>query len=319
MVNNLVSRGMVLKLVVVLAMTQSCLSYATTPSGGSQRYTVAPTPLPWHSLELHDSGVAASVTTRIDLRKLSAADVRATLVEVPKPMSPTAVSSRIVEIEIDSMAHLLLGAGIETRNRLWFNEDDGLPLQLTRIRQGRNPSSKLYRFGSNRVYRLSKKPDNKAETGQPPEHWSQISESFYPLPGADGECPSVLESSQLFYLLSSPHYEISETPAELCVFSRQHVYRLGVRIMGREQLDVDYLQVTAGQETRIRRTMEVLNVALTSRPVEDTSGGVEPFSFLGLQGEIHLLLSDPGRVPLRVRGQVPGFGDIDLELKKLTR
>ena len=46
---------------------------------------------------------------------------------------------------------------------------------------------------------------------------------------------------------------------------------------------------------------------------------VEPFSFLGLKDEIHLLLSDPGRIPLRVRGQVPGFGMIDLELKKLIR
>ena len=46
---------------------------------------------------------------------------------------------------------------------------------------------------------------------------------------------------------------------------------------------------------------------------------VEPFSFLGLKDEIHLLLSDPGRIPLRVRGQVPGFGMIDLELKTLIR
>jgi hypothetical protein len=45
---------------------------------------------------------------------------------------------------------------------------------------------------------------------------------------------------------------------------------------------------------------------------------VEPFSFLGLK-DVHLLLSDPGRIPLRVRGKVPGFGMIDLELKKLTR
>ena len=46
---------------------------------------------------------------------------------------------------------------------------------------------------------------------------------------------------------------------------------------------------------------------------------VKPFSFLEQQNKIYLLLSDPGRIPLRVHGQVPAFGMIDLELKKLIR
>ena len=319
MLNGLVSREMALKFVVVLAMIQTCLSYTASAAESNRPNKVTPLPPNWHTLELHDSGVVASVTSRIDLRKLSAADVRATLVDVPKPMSPRVAATRIVEIEVANTVRLLLGAGIETRNRLWFNEDDGLPLQLTRIRQGNKPSAKLYRFGSNRVYRLRRKPDNKAETGQPPEHWTQISESFYPLPDPDGECPTVLESSQLLYLLSNAEHGVSERPEMLCVFSRKHVYRLEIRIVGQEPLDVDYLQVAAGQETRIRRTVEALHIALTSRPFEDIQGDMEPFSFLGLQGEIHLLLSDPGRIPLQVRGQVPGFGMIGLELKKLIR
>ena len=102
------------------------------------------------------------------------------------------------------------------------------------------------------------------------------------------------------------------------MFDRKHVYRVGFRTLGREQLDVDYLQVAAGQETRVRRTLEALHVVLTSRPLEGAREDVEPFSFLGLK-DVHLLLSDPGRIPLRVRGKVPGFGMIDLELKKLTR
>ena len=105
----------------------------------------------------------------------------------------------------------------------------------------------------------------------------------------------------------------------LCVFDRQHVYRVDFRVLGRELLEVNYLQVESGQETRVKRTLEALHVTLTGRPLEEAAADGQPFSFLGLQGDIQLLLSDPGRIPLRVRGQVPGFGRIALELGVLTR
>ncbi|HAJ91585.1 MAG TPA: hypothetical protein DCO71_03025 [Gammaproteobacteria bacterium] len=281
--------------------------------------TLTPTPLNWHNLELQDAGVLGSVTTRIDQRKPTVTEVQSILVDGPKQISQRVAAPRIQELVVSNTIQLLLGAKIETQTRLWFNADDGLPLQLIRMRQGSKPSRKLYRFGSNRVYRLRSNPANKAETGQPPEHWSQTSESFYPLPDPDRECPAILESSQLLTLLSNPDQVLSEQPVALCMFDRKHVYRVGLQSLGREQLDVDYLQVSAGQETRIRRTLETLHVALTSRPLKGVQGDVEPFSLLGLKDEIHLLLSESGRIPLRIRGQVTGFGVIDLELKKLTR
>ena len=312
------SRGMTLCLAMVLAMAQSSLSYGATAEN-SHTDSVVPTPLNWHMLELQDTGVIASVTTRIELRKLSATEVRPTLSDGPQQIAPRVAAPRIQELVASNTIELLLGADIETQARLWFNADDGLPLQLVRTRQGRNPTRKLYRFGSKQIYRLRSKPGNRAETGQPPEHWSQIRESFYPLPDPDGECPAILEASQLLTLLSNPDQLLSEQPAELCMFDRKHVYRVAFRTLGREQLDVDYLQLAAGQETRVRRTTEVLHVTLTSRPLADAREDVEPFSLLGLQGEIHLLFSDPERILLQVRGQVPGFGMVDLELKKLTR
>ena len=311
---------MALYLVVVFAMALPSLSYGVTPVSESSRPgTVAPIPQNWRNLEFHYAGLTGSVTTRIGLVKPSAVDVRSTLIDGPNQMSQRVAGTRILELMVTNSIRLLLGTGIKTQGRLWFNEDDGLPLQLIRLRQGSNPSRKIYRFGSNRVYRLRRQPANKAETEQPPEHWSQVSESFYPLLDPDGECPVILESSQLLYLLSNPEHVVSESPETLCVFSRKHVYQVALRIVGREQVDVDYLQVVAGQENRVRQMLEAVRVVLTSRPVEGTQGDVEPFSFLGLKDEIHLLLSDPGRIPLRVRGKVSGFGMIDLELKKLAR
>jgi hypothetical protein len=310
---------MLAQLLLTLAMAQTSPSSGATVAAENQRPGTATLPLNWRKLELRDSGVTGSVTTRVELKTRPGADLQSTLVDVPSPMSPRVAGTRIQELVVASSIRLLAGLGIETEDRLWFNEDDGLPLQLMRLRRGNKPAQKIYRFGRDQVYRLRRQPADSAETGQPAGQWSQISESFYSLPPADAGCPTILESSQLLYTLSSPKQVISEKAVELCVFDRKHVYRVGFRTLGRERVDVDYLQLAASQETRLKDTLDAQHVVLESRPVEDARGDVEPLSFLGLNGEIHLLLSEPGRIPLRVRGQVSGFGMVELELGKLTR
>ena len=317
MTNNPVSMKLLRILVLALAMAHSCLSYADVPASEvAPPGSVAPIQRGWHALEFQATGVAGSVTTRIDLRKASGTDIRAMLLDEASLKSAHAAAGRVVELDVQSRVQLLVGGGIETRERLWFNEEDGLPLQLTRIRRGNKPSSKQYRFGRDRVYRLRKKPENETQAGQSPEHWSRSSESFYALPA--GECRSVLESLQLFYLLSSPQYGISEASQTLCVFNRKHLYQVEIRLAQPGPIDLDHVQVAAEGKAGIRETRETIHLVINSRPLEDRAAAVKPFSFLGMQGEIHVLLSDPGRVPLRISGKVPGFGVIDLELRKLV-
>lgn len=313
-VNRLVTGATVLKLVVMLALTSLSLFSAAADNTD----TVASPVLTWRTLELQNSGVTGSVATRIELSKYTAAEVQSTLLDVPQLISQRQAGTRILELEVASSIRLLLGAGIENQSRLWFNEDNGLPLQLMRLRQGSKPSQKLYRFGSRQVYRQRRLPADKAETGQPADQWSKVSDSFYPLE-AEHDCPVILESSQLLYLLSRSDTVPGDDGGVLCVFDRQRVYQVEFRVQGREQHDVNYLQLDAGQETRVKRTLQVLHVTLSGRPLDSVQADVQPFSFLGLQGDIQLLLSDPGRIPLRVHGRVTGFGMIDLELVELTR
>ena len=111
MANNLVSREMVRNLIVAVAMTQTWLAYAKAPvSEDARPDMVAPIPLNWQALEFHASGVAGSMTTRIELRKLSATDVQVSLLDAAKLKSPRGAANRIVEIGIDSRVQLLVGA-----------------------------------------------------------------------------------------------------------------------------------------------------------------------------------------------------------------
>jgi hypothetical protein len=166
---------------------------------------------------------------------------------------------------------------------------------------------------------MRSQPASSAETRQSPDKWSQISESFYPLTAPGEVCPVILESSQILYLLSEPGHEFGKEPEKFCVFDRKHVYQVILQTLGQERLAVDYLQLTAGHENRVRHTQEATHVVFSGLPVADAPGDVQPFSFLGLKGDIHILLSEPGRIPLQIRGEVTGFGNVDLELKKLTR
>jgi hypothetical protein len=309
---------MALHLVLLLAMVPASSSFATT-SEGKQADTVAAAGLNWRSLELQDSGLTGSVTTRIELGTYPEAEVQSVLVDAPDTVSQRAAGTRLVELGVASSIRSLPGVRIENQTRLWFNADDGLPIQLMRLRLGSKPSQKLYRFGSRQVYRQRRQPADKAEREQPAGHWREVSEAYYPLPGQDEACPIILESSQLLYVLSRQDTVLSESGGEFCVFDRKQVYRVGFRVLGREPLAVDYLQLGDNQETRVKRTLQASRVALTSRPLEGAAGDMQPFSFLGLDDDIELLLSEPGRIPLRIRGQVSGFGTIDLELKKLAR
>jgi hypothetical protein len=307
-------------LALLLSMALTGLSHGATPESESTRTDTFASPPPnWHSLVLRDTGVIGSVTTRIDLRVPTETELRSALFAGQEVRSPRLVAPPVQELEVTSRVSVLLGTGIESRSRLWFNADGGLPLQLVRTSLGKNPSRKRYRFGSHQVDRLRTKPDNPTEAEQAPEHWSQSSESRYPLPDTDGVCAKLLESSQLLYLLSSPTHAVSVKPEVLCVFDRKRVYRVAVQMLEREAVAVDYLQVVAGREKRVTQTPEALHVVVTSKPLEASEADKEAFSFLGLQGEIHLLLSDPERIPLRIRGQVPGYGMIELELEELTR
>jgi len=317
--NSSLSKCIIVHFVVLLAMAQASPSQGMAVVADANPPDTTAVALNWRSLVLRNAGWTGSVTTRIEQRALPLAEVQPALLDAPATMSPGAAGPRIQELVVTSSIRLLLGLRIETEERLWFNADDGWPLQLTRLRRGSKPSFKSYRFGSHQVYRLRRQPADKAEIEQPAEHWSEVGESFYPLAGADAGCPTILESSQLLYLLTSPGRVFSEQAVELCVFDRQRVYRVGVREPGREQVEVDYRQVVAGQESQVRDILAAHHVVLDGRPVEVPAADAEPFSFLGLQGDIHLLLSDPGRIPLRVRGQVPGFGMIDLELETLTQ
>jgi hypothetical protein len=89
------------------------------------------------------------------------------------------------------------------------------------------------------------------------------------------------ESSQLLTLITNQEQAASERPEALCVFDRKRVYRVELRIPGREQLDVDYPQVLAGRETRVRNTLQDVHVLLDSNLPGETREDGEPFSFLG--------------------------------------
>jgi len=317
--NRSLSRRVIAYLAMLLVMAHISPSHgAALVADGIPPDTVS-AGLNWHGLVLRDSGLTGSVTTRIEQKALTAAEVQPALLEAPETMSPRVAGARVQALVVASSVRLLLGLRIETEERLWFDTDDGLPLQLIRLRRGSKPSVKSYRFGHQQVYRLRRQPADKAQAEQPAEHWSEVSESFYLLAGAEAGCATMLESSQLLYRLSGTDDAFGEQALELCVFDRQRVYRVAVRSLGRERIEVDYRQVTADKETRVREPQAAHHVVLEGRPVEDSAKDIEPFTFLGLQGQIHLLLSDPGRIPLRVRGMVPGFGMIDLELETLEQ
>jgi hypothetical protein len=272
--------------------------------------------LPWRSLELVSEGVLTRVTTRAELEKVAASAVLARLIEAPgrEPRQPS--GERVAVLTVQSDIRMLAG-GFETKSRLWFDPGDGSPLQLSRTRRGRDDYEKIYRFTDGGVYRVRRTPDGPREAKLPPARWSLVKESYYPLSGQDKGCAGLLESSQLLYVLSASPPPAAATPREYCVFDRQALYRVRVVQTARESAKTAYVD-TAGHARRPDEArVDAYRLGLSAGGGGDED---EPaFSFLGLQGDIRILLSATERLPLRVGGKVPGFGSVELELRQLER
>lgn len=281
------------------------LSFSAQPAGG-----VSPDALqglPWRSLVFE--GQRHFIKTRIEasLERLRTDEALPALVASPqgKPVSPG--GAEIVVINTKSAAEGPFVGGEQRDMTVWFDPVSGAALQRDRLRGGRKSDRKLYRFTEEGVYRLRRKPKDQREAALPPEGWTRTKESFYPYPAQAKDCRGITEASVLLYKLSVMPLTDSDVGPSMCVFHQQQVHRVTVQHRGEERLEVDY-----GQGSR---QITAVKLALEARRLAPEQSD-EHFAFLGLEGEIEILLAEDSRIPVRVSGTLPRVGSVSFDLKE---
>ncbi len=263
--------------------------------------------LPWKSLVFE--GQTHVIRSRIEasLERLPSQEAVPSLRDSPqgKPVRPGGLE--VVLINTASSAEGPFVGRERREMTVWFDPLSGAALQRDRLRRGKKPDNKLYRYTEQGVYRLRRKPRDDGEVALSPAGWTRTKESFYSYPAQVSDCGPVADPSILLYKLSVMPLTDPDVVSEMCIFHQQHVHRVSLEHQGEQRLEVNF-----GQGPR---EITAVRVVLQARPLEQDQND-ENFAFLGLEGDIEILLDRDARIPVRITGSLPKLGRASFNLSK---
>ncbi len=201
------------------------------------------------------------------------------------------------------------------RTDVWFYASDTVPLERRRDKIGGDPSRKVYRYLSDGARRLRLDPDNSAEAQLRPDQWSRVRETFYPYGAAGAGCPVVTDPNLLLIIASAGAVTGAVEPLDLCVFNKEAVYRVRLSAAPVETMEVNHLESRGAERRQVRGRAAVRKVRIQAfAPEQDGGAGTEPFEFFEMGGDIEIDLDAETWLPLRITGEVAGFGRVSFAL-----
>lgn len=249
----------------------------------------------WSELTLE---LSPALTVTADLKTTVAEDIQPSLIKRPGALQPQETAYHL-RVE----THLKWFLSSKTwQGELWL-KPDLTALQRTRFKRGPTSEYKIYRYAERGVYRIRHQPQ--AQAGPLPE-----TEHFYPFPENLPTCRIVSDPYAILLLLSQP----DSIPDKICIFNKQGLYQISFQLSGFEPVQVHYRQNV--KPHRVQTQIQAQRVVIRPLPLE-IGGDLEPFEFLGMEGEIAFLRDPKTHLPLQIEGQVPGFGRAKLQLTKV--
>ncbi len=252
----------------------------------------------WRSLTLE---LPPAFVVKAELERIEPS--AAPLIDRPRALAPQ--TSRLLHLKVTSHLKWFLTTK-SWLGDLWL-QPDRVALQRNRLKSGKRPNLKIYRYAEDGVYRLRYRPDGKNESS--PERWPLESERFHPYPRAVRQrCPVIGDPYVLLILLSQ-----AEVPGEpLCLFNKRTVYQVTLQRAGKRTVSVAYRRDGDTVQTRLEAERWLI------RPVPlDPERSPEPFEFLGMEGTIEVLRDPVSHLPVRFQGRVESFPRARLSLTRV--
>ena len=300
-------------LIVALGFLNAREAVKSAPAG-----LVATSRLGWKRLIYRKKHFLGKVETVVSLAEISAKAALKVLIQTPKG-NPLQVSSAPVNvIEVQSSVDRLFGTPDFVGSRAWFSTGDAAVLQRIRYRQGDDIWQNTYRFTDKGVYRLRKKPNHGHEKKLAPEHWTKISESFYPYQDKHPGSQVVLEPTGLMYLASAGAFAEQKGPRRLYVFDRKQLHEVAVSLSGRLRLQVSYFEKRQKKNILKEGMIDALKISFKPRALALQNKKPEDFSFMGLRGDFDIFIDAATGVPVQISGRVARIGKVDIRLQSLA-
>jgi hypothetical protein len=264
--------------------------------------------LEWSSFALRARRMGMSFHVRVGAELVDAREAASGFVTRPEGLEPRGDELVLTTLETRGM-------GNQSTTRLWTEPDDAVALQRTQRDGGRRHRLRINRYERGGVLSIRRAPLAGEDT-KPPEEWGEVSETESPFPDWAGDGLEVSEPSVLLYVLAVAELEEVGDRVQLPVFSRGELLLVDLLVTGTERSRVE-LAVTSGGETRdVREQVELVEILIDGSHLGPESEEGD-FEFLGMRGDVTVLLHPEYRVPIEVSGRVPRAGRVRVRLREL--
>ncbi len=274
------------------------------------------TTVPWKHLSFKGKELFAKLAAEVELTSPSKSELDTAFIPSPQgvPVAITKSGALIIDTKISVKS---IFAKVKLQNIAWFDPVTLSTMQYVRQRIGLKDVKKTYRFTDKGVFRLRKQPIDKNETIQLPEKWSAVKESFYPYDLEKNNCVNITAPMPVIYLVSALKGSDFEKPVTICVFNKRETIYLDIQKEPAETVQLNHIEIK-GEEV-IQRNKSILAEVLSLKARSISSGQIiNSFTLVGLQGNIKIYIDRESRVPLLLRGDYQGLGEIKLTLRQMV-
>lgn len=270
---------------------------------------------PWDRLVYYPAGRHDDMRVEVKLSEVDPDQLPALIDTRPDEQAASADGASAFRMT-STVAVFLTGRTYETD--ILFLDRGMSPLQRRRDKIGNDPSRKTYRYLTDGVRRVRLEPSGNAEAELPPESWSQVKEQFYPYGQARRECPALSDPNLLLIIASAAAMMTVEEPVALCIFNKKSIHPLKLWMGSGEAVEVDYLETRDGTQTRVRGEVKVRRGRIEALGDDASRTDDEPFEFFEMGGEIEIDLDVKSGLPLRISGDIQGFGRAEFLLGEVA-
>ena len=271
----------------------------------------------WSDLAFRAKGTFVDVAVDIRLSPFPTAEFESIWQTYPQPIPLPFVGQEVYKLEVNRVIDHIFSRAVKLSNQVLFNAKQAISLYRVRLRRGKDDIERAYWFSGEGVHRLRTMPKTKGETSLDPAKWTDVKTDFYPYDLTRLECPQVVDPMLLIYLLSAAPISKDGEVLSLCVFGKQQLHQVRLRVDGLQTLEVDYAEKAGEGEVRKKGKVDGLRVTLESEPMARDKKNAESFSFLGMHEDIAIHIDPELRIPLQVSGKIPTVGAVTLKLSEV--
>lgn len=272
------------------------------------------TQVKWGHLLFKASSLLGSATARIELTRVEAEELTQSLVSQAQGQPAAPANAPALLLSADIKTNPLIGSKKLLRFHVWFDPHSAAALQRTRLKLGGNPSHNIYRFSPHGVRHRRAAPQSKNDARMPADDWPITKDKFFTYEPDSVGCSIVSDPAVLVYILSAASGWRERGPLDVCVFNKQAIYHVQLKLAATERLKINYTETAQGAQTNVNGEVSALKVLVTARPIMTVSGDAKPFELLELRGNIEIFLDEASLLPILIRGEAGGIGKDELSL-----